>query len=93
MDANARRFFVSPLRARRQRAGLSMEQLAVRAGISRATLYWAEKAPHLMSDRTAKAVAEVLGLYESIGGAGRARGDGPGMEREAVMILRGDALK
>lgn len=55
---------VSPLRAARRRAGLSMEQLAVRAGISRATLYWAEKAPHRMSDRTAAAVAAVLGVEE-----------------------------
>jgi hypothetical protein len=39
-----------------------MEQLAVRAGIGRATLYWAEKAPQRMSDRTARAVAEVLGI-------------------------------
>lgn len=53
---------VSPLRAARQRAGLSMERLAVASGISRATLYWAEKAPHLMSDRTASAVAKVLGV-------------------------------
>ncbi|WP_041450543.1 helix-turn-helix domain-containing protein [Anaeromyxobacter dehalogenans] len=52
----------SPLRAARQRARLSMEQLAVSAGISRATLYWAEKAPQLMSDRTAQAVARVLGI-------------------------------
>jgi transcriptional regulator with XRE-family HTH domain len=53
---------VSPLRAARLRAGLSMEQLAVKAGIGRATLYWAEKAPHRMSERTAKAVAGVLGV-------------------------------
>lgn len=53
---------VSPLRAARQRAGLSMEKLAVEAGISRATLYWAEKAPQRMSDRTVRAVAKVLGV-------------------------------
>lgn len=53
---------VSRLRAARQRAGLSMERLAVAAGISRATLYWAEKAPLRMSERTAEAVAAVLGV-------------------------------
>jgi transcriptional regulator with XRE-family HTH domain len=62
MNANATPDGVSPLRAARLRAGLSMEQLAVRAGIGRATLYWAEKAPQRMSDRTAGAVAAVLGL-------------------------------
>lgn len=55
----------SRLRAARLRAGLSMEVLAVRAGISRATLYWAEVAPQRMSDRTAKAVAGVLGVEPS----------------------------
>jgi transcriptional regulator with XRE-family HTH domain len=53
---------VSPLRAARLRAGLSMEVLAVRAGLSRATVYLAEKAPQLMSDRTVNAVAKVLGV-------------------------------
>ncbi len=51
---------VSPLRAARLRAGLSMEALAVKAGISRSILYWAEKVPESMSDRTARAVARVL---------------------------------
>ena len=51
---------VSPLRAARLRAGLTMEVLAVRAGISRSILYWAEKAPERMSERTAAAVARVL---------------------------------
>lgn len=51
---------VSALRAARRRARLTMEQLSVQAGISRATLYVAEKAPHLMSVRTANAVAKVL---------------------------------
>lgn len=62
MNANATSEPVSLLRAARRRAGLSMEQLAVRAGISRATLYWAEKAPQRMSDRTVRAVASVLGV-------------------------------
>jgi transcriptional regulator with XRE-family HTH domain len=62
MNANATSEPISPLRAARQRAGLSMERLAVAAGISRATLYWAEKAPQRMSDRTARAVAGVLGI-------------------------------
>jgi transcriptional regulator with XRE-family HTH domain len=53
---------VSPLRAARLRAGMSMEQVAVKAGIGRATLYWAEVAPHRMSERTATAVAEALGI-------------------------------
>jgi DNA-binding XRE family transcriptional regulator len=53
---------VSTLRAARIRAGLSIEQLAVKAGIARQTLYIAEKAPQLMSDRTARAVAAVLGV-------------------------------
>ena len=50
----------SPLRAARLRKGLTMDKLAVQAGISRATLYWAEVAPHRMSERTVKAVAAVL---------------------------------
>ncbi len=62
MNANATPEPVSPLRAARQRAGLSMERLAVQAGISRATLYWAEKAPQRMSERTVRAVASVLGV-------------------------------
>lgn len=62
MNANATPEPISPLRAARQRAGLSMERLAVQAGISRATLYWAEKAPQRMSERTARAVAAVLGV-------------------------------
>ncbi|WP_242344007.1 helix-turn-helix domain-containing protein [Anaeromyxobacter terrae] len=62
MNANATPDAPSPLRAARLRAGMSMEQLAVKAGIGRATLYWAEKAPHRMSDRTLRAVAAVLGL-------------------------------
>ncbi|WP_279324357.1 helix-turn-helix domain-containing protein [Anaeromyxobacter soli] len=59
-NANATPDALSPLRAARLRAGMSMEQLAVKAGIGRATLYWAEKAPQRMSDRTARAVAKVL---------------------------------
>ncbi len=62
MNASVLPESLSPLRAARLRAGLSMEALAVRAGIGRATLYWAEKAPSRMSERTARAVAKVLGV-------------------------------
>ena len=53
----------SPLRAARRRAGLSMEKLSrCGPGYSRSILDLSEKAPHLMSDRTAHAVAQVLGV-------------------------------
>lgn len=58
MNANAN---VSPVRAARERAGLTREQLAVRAGLSGSTLYLAERAG-LVSKRTAEKIAEVLGL-------------------------------
>lgn len=61
-NVNASPDALSPVRAARLRAGLSMEQLAVKAGIRRATLYWAENAPHRVSERTARAVAAVLGV-------------------------------
>ena len=60
MHANVIGEEVSPLRAARQAKRMSMEELAVKAGISRATLYWAEKAPNRMSERTVRAVARVL---------------------------------
>ncbi len=41
---------------------MSMEKLAVLAGISRSILYWAEKAPERMSERTLLACAKVLKL-------------------------------
>jgi DNA-binding XRE family transcriptional regulator len=44
------------------RARLTLDQLAVTAGISRQTLFLAERAPHLMTERTARAVAVVLGV-------------------------------
>lgn len=53
---------VSRLRAARQKAGLTIDVLAVKAGISRITLYTAEHAPQLMTERTAKAVAKALGV-------------------------------
>jgi transcriptional regulator with XRE-family HTH domain len=51
----------SPLRRARERAGLSREQLAVRAGVSSTTLYLAERAG-LLSPNTAAKVAAVLGV-------------------------------
>jgi len=51
----------SPLRAARERAGLTREQLAVRAGLSSSTLYLAERAG-LVSDATAAKLAAVLGV-------------------------------
>lgn len=51
---------VSPLRAARKAAGLSLEQLAVHAGLSRVTVTLAERAPELMTKRTADAVSRVL---------------------------------
>jgi transcriptional regulator with XRE-family HTH domain len=53
---------MSRLRETRLRAGLTIDVLAVRAGISRATVALAEKVPEVMSDRTAKACAKVLGV-------------------------------
>jgi len=51
----------SPLRAARERAGLTREQLAVRAGLSSSTLYLAERAG-LVSDATAAKLAAALGV-------------------------------
>lgn len=51
----------SPVRRARERAGLSREQLAVKAGISSTTLYLAERAG-LISANTAAKVAAVLGV-------------------------------
>jgi transcriptional regulator with XRE-family HTH domain len=51
----------SPLRRARENAGLSREQLAVRAGVSSTTLYLAERAG-LLSPNTAAKVAAVLGV-------------------------------
>lgn len=50
----------SAARRIRRARGLSLDETAVRAGISRATLYYAERAPQLMSERTAAALARVL---------------------------------
>jgi DNA-binding XRE family transcriptional regulator len=49
----------SPLRSARQRAGLTQEQLAVKAGISSTTVYLAER--DLLSETTARKLAVVLG--------------------------------
>jgi len=51
----------SPLRDARERAGLTREQLAVRAGLSSSTLYLAERAG-LVSDTTAAKLAAALGV-------------------------------
>ncbi|HEX9051668.1 MAG TPA: helix-turn-helix transcriptional regulator [Anaeromyxobacter sp.] len=51
----------SPVRAARERAGLTREQLAVRAGLSSSTLYLAERAG-LLSDESATKLAKVLGV-------------------------------
>ena len=50
----------TPIRQARKRAGLTLEQLAVKAGIARMTLYMAERAPALASERTILRVASVL---------------------------------
>lgn len=51
----------SPVRRARERAGLSREQLAVKAGLSSTTLYLAERAK-LISPRTAERLAVALGV-------------------------------
>lgn len=51
----------NPIRAARERAGLSREQLAVKAGVSSSTLYLAERAG-LVSDATIAKLAEALGI-------------------------------
>lgn len=50
---------VSPVRAAREAAGMTREQLAVRAGIAGSTLYLAENG--LISISTARKLAGVLG--------------------------------
>jgi len=49
------------VRAARERAGLTREQLAVRAGMSSTTLYLAERAG-LISAATAAKLAPILGV-------------------------------
>jgi transcriptional regulator with XRE-family HTH domain len=49
------------VRAARERAGLTREQLAVRAGLSSSTLYLAERAG-LVSAMTAAKLAAALGV-------------------------------
>jgi transcriptional regulator with XRE-family HTH domain len=51
------------IRSARERAGLSREQLAVKAGLSGSTLYLAERAG-LISAVTAAKIAPILGLRE-----------------------------
>lgn len=53
---------VSKLRQLRHERGLSMEVLAVKAGITMQTLRLAEVAPELMTERTAALVAKALKL-------------------------------
>jgi transcriptional regulator with XRE-family HTH domain len=50
------------LRAVRRQRGLTVEKLAVAAGVSSATVYLSERAPNLLSKRTAAACAAVLGV-------------------------------
>ncbi len=50
----------SKIRAARLAAGLTIPQLAVKADVAINTLYFAERAPHLASERTLGAVARVL---------------------------------
>ncbi len=54
--------WMNPLRAARMRCGLSLEALAKKAGVSKATLHNAEKKPSRLSDKTAAAVAPILGV-------------------------------
>jgi transcriptional regulator with XRE-family HTH domain len=49
------------IRAAREAAGLTREQLAVKAGVSSTTLYLAERAGLISANTTAK-VASVLGI-------------------------------
>jgi len=59
---NARsRVQASPVRALRESAGLTREQLAVKIGVSSSTLYLVERAG-LISDATAAKLARVLGV-------------------------------
>jgi transcriptional regulator with XRE-family HTH domain len=51
----------SPVRLARERAGLTREQLAVKAGVGSTTLYLAERAG-LISPATAAKIAPVLGV-------------------------------
>lgn len=51
----------SPVRAARERAGLTREQLAVKAGCSSSTLYLAERAG-LLSEAIAAKLAAALGI-------------------------------
>jgi ribosome-binding protein aMBF1 (putative translation factor) len=53
--------YPSPVRRARERAGLSREQLAVKAGVSSTTLYLAERAG-LITPSTAAKVAAALGI-------------------------------
>jgi transcriptional regulator with XRE-family HTH domain len=57
MNAKKRRY---PVRIHRERAGLSREQLAVRAGVGTTTVYIAERAG-LITSATAAKLAVVLG--------------------------------
>ncbi len=53
---------LSAMRAARLRAGLSGQVVAVRAGLSLQTVLTAERAPGLLTQRTATLVGQVLGV-------------------------------
>jgi transcriptional regulator with XRE-family HTH domain len=54
----------SPTRRLREQAGMTREQLAVKAGVSSSTVYLAERAG-LLSDAIAAKLARVLGVEPS----------------------------
>lgn len=56
----------SPLRAARMSAGLSLDALAARSGVSKGALHAAEMNPEKLSDRTAAAVAAALQIPKSL---------------------------
>jgi ribosome-binding protein aMBF1 (putative translation factor) len=53
---------VSRVRQLRDARGLNLEELAVAAGLSRSRVHLVERAPNLLTDRTAEALAKVLGV-------------------------------
>ncbi len=52
----------SRIRAAREAANLTIVKLAVKADLAPTTVYFAERAPHLASERTLAAVSRVLGV-------------------------------
>lgn len=53
---------VTPLRRVRRARNLSLEELAVRAKLARTTVYLAERAPALATQRTLERIAEALAV-------------------------------